>query len=124
MQLVCLSHLLHHGVQGDGGEVKLLQHHGEDLTVPKKKQGPDYFTQCINPKLKRHLESLIKAAHRGHILLARVGEDDDGPVVVLVSERLDQVHQVGVLHLLWGEDVSLVQLLHRPSPVNDSQRIF
>ena len=56
------------------------------------------------------------------LLLARVGEDDHGPVVMLVSERLDQVDQVGVLHLLWGEDVSLVQLLHRSCPVNNDVR--
>lgn len=39
---------------------------------------------------------------------------------MLVSKLLDQVDQVGVLHLLWSEDVSLVQLLHRPCPVNNS----
>lgn len=47
-------------------------------------------------------------------LLARAGEDDDRPVVVLVSKGLNQVDQVGVLHLLWSQDVPLVQLFHRP----------
>lgn len=55
-------------------------------------------------------------------LLARVGKDDDGPVVVFVSERLNQVHQIGVLHLFWGEDVPLVQFLHCPSSI-DSDKI-
>lgn len=32
---------------------------------------------------------------------------------MLVSEGLYQVDQVGVLHLLWSQDVSLVQLIHR-----------
>lgn len=45
-------------------------------------------------------------------LLACVGEDDNGPVVMFISERLDQMDQVSVLHLLWGQDVPLVQLLH------------
>lgn len=49
-------------------------------------------------------------------LLAGFGEYYDGPVVVLVSELLDQMHKVGVLHLLWSQDVPLVQLLHCPSP--------
>lgn len=31
---------------------------------------------------------------------------------MFISERLDQMDQVGVLHLLWGQDVPLVQLLH------------
>lgn len=38
---------------------------------------------------------------------------------MLVSKRLDQVDQVGVLYLLWSEDVPLVQLLHCPCPVNN-----
>lgn len=54
-------------------------------------------------------------------LLARVGKDDDGPVVVFVSERLNQVHQIGVLHLLWGEDVPLVQFLHCPSSMDSNK---
>lgn len=53
-------------------------------------------------------------------LLARVGEDDDGPVVVLVCIFLDQVDEVGVLHLLWSEDVPLVQLLHCTCPDNNN----
>ena len=56
-------------------------------------------------------------------LLARVGEDDDGPVVMLICDRLDQVDQVGVLHLLRSEDVSLVQLLHCSCPVHNSMII-
>lgn len=40
--------------------------------------------------------------------------------MVLVSELLDQVDQVGVLHLLRSEDVPLVQLVHRPRPVSDN----
>lgn len=31
---------------------------------------------------------------------------------MFISERLDQMDQVGVLHLLRGQDVPLVQLLH------------
>lgn len=46
-------------------------------------------------------------------LLARVGENDDGPVIVLVGEGLYQVDQVGILHLLWSQDVPLVQFIHR-----------
>ena len=42
---------------------------------------------------------------------------------MLVSKRLDQVHQVGVLHPLWSEDVPLVQLLHRPRPVNNNDEV-
>lgn len=62
--------------------------------------------------------------HVNDFLLARVGEDDDGPVVMLVSKRLDQVDQVGVLHFLWSEDVPLVQLLHCSGPVNNNDVIF
>lgn len=51
-------------------------------------------------------------------LLARVGKDYNGPVVVLVSKRLNQVHQIGVLHFFWGEDVPLVQFLHCPSSMD------
>lgn len=47
-------------------------------------------------------------------LLACTGENDDRPVVVLVSKGLYQVDQVGVLHLLWSQDVPLIQLFHRP----------
>lgn len=43
---------------------------------------------------------------------------------MLVSKHLDQVDQVSVLHLLWSEDVSLVQLLHRSCPVNRNNVIF
>lgn len=50
-------------------------------------------------------------------LLARVGEDDDGPVVMFISKRLDQVDQIGILHLFWGEDVPLIQFLHCSCPV-------
>lgn len=57
-------------------------------------------------------------------LLARVGKDDDGPVVVLVSKRLNQVHQKGVLHLFWGEDVPLVQFLHCPSSIDSKKNIY
>lgn len=67
----------------------------------------------------RKLTSFLKAPVNA-FLLARVGEDDHGPVVVLVSERLDQVDQVGVLHLLWSEDVPLVQLLHCSRPVDNN----
>lgn len=42
---------------------------------------------------------------------------------MLVSERLDQVDQVGVLHFLWSEDVPLVQLLHGLRPVNNNNVI-
>lgn len=61
------------------------------------------------------------AAHAdfGRFLLARVGEDDDGPVIVLVSKLLDQVDQICVFYLLWREDVPLVQLLHCPCPVDN-----
>lgn len=54
-------------------------------------------------------------------LLARIGKDDDGPVVVFISERLNQVHQIGVLHLFWGEDVPLVQFLHCPSSIGSNK---
>lgn len=50
---------------------------------------------------------MVFESHLG-FLLACVGEDDDGPVIVLVGELLDQVDQVGVLHLLRSEDVPLV----------------
>lgn len=43
---------------------------------------------------------------------------------MLVSELLDQVHQVGVLHLLRREDVPLVQLLHGPGPVDNNMSTF
>lgn len=56
-------------------------------------------------------------------LLACVGENDDGPVVMFVSKRLDQVDQIGVLHLFWGEDVPLVQFLHCPCPVANKKVI-
>lgn len=52
-------------------------------------------------------------------LLAGAGENDDGPVVVLVSKGLYQVDQVGVLHLLCSQDVPLVQLLHRPRSADE-----
>lgn len=61
----------------------------------------------------------IKELNYLNVLLARVRKDDDGPVVMLVSERLDQVNQIGVLHLFRCEDVPLVQLLHCPCPVNN-----
>lgn len=44
--------------------------------------------------------------------LARVSEDDDGPVLVLILEVLDQVDQVGVLDLLRYQQVALVQLFY------------
>ena len=40
--------------------------------------------------------------------LACVGEDDDGPVLMLVLEVLDQVDQVGILDLLRHQQVALV----------------
>lgn len=40
--------------------------------------------------------------------LACVGEDDDGPVLMLILEVLDQVDQVGVLDLLRHQQVALV----------------
>lgn len=54
-------------------------------------------------------------------LLACVGKNDDGPVIMLVSKCLDQVDQVGVLHLLRSEDVSLVQFLHCSRPEKSSK---
>lgn len=38
---------------------------------------------------------------------------------MLVGEHLDQVDQIGILYLLWSEDVPLVQLLHRSCSVDD-----
>lgn len=58
------------------------------------------------------------------ISLARVGEDDDGPVIVFISESLDQMNQVRVLHLLWSQDVSLVQLFHRSCSENSDEGEF
>lgn len=49
---------------------------------------------------------------RANHSLAGVGEDDDGAVLHLVLEGLDQVNQVGVLHLLRHQQVALVKLLH------------
>lgn len=108
------THLLHHGVQGDGWKVELLEHHCKDLTVPAT------IFKCVECVLIAYISFVSKHKEDRHefqsrlcFLLARVGENDDGPVVMLVSEGLYQVHQVGVLHLLWSQDVSLVQLIHR-----------
>lgn len=67
----------------------------------------------------RSAESTDVSFKHGCFLLARAGENDDGPVVVLVSKGLDQVDQVGVLHLLWSQDVPLVQLFHRPGSADE-----
>lgn len=40
--------------------------------------------------------------------LACVGEDDDGPVLMLILEVLNQVDQVGILDLLRHQQVALV----------------
>lgn len=50
---------------------------------------------------------MVLSSHLG-FLLACVGEDDDGPLIMLIGELLDQVDEVGVLHLLRSEDVPLV----------------
>lgn len=42
------------------------------------------------------------------VLLARVGENHDRPVFVIVLELLDKVHQVRILDFLGRQDVALI----------------
>lgn len=65
---------------------------------------------CLPPVTLGHLpglrESLWEAGPSSS--LACVGEDDDGPVFMLILELLDQVDQVGILDLLRHQQVALV----------------
>lgn len=70
-------------------------------------------------KLKLHYFAI-----QNRYSLAGVGKNDDGPLIMFILEVLDEVNQVGIFHLLWCEDVPLVQLLHSPNPDKECQTEF
>lgn len=65
---------------------------------------------CLPPVTTGHFLGLYEGVWEAgpQSLLARVGEDDDGPVLMLILEVLDQMDQVGVLDLLRHQQVALV----------------